>query len=129
MRHSDISLTMGVSTDPKLLDIHGAMDTLPEPPLTGTTEDERHAIRLTGPSDVGALVPLLVPACAQSGISGSMSVSLADDFETVELMPETSLKPVKKGPLAGDAKEPFEIAPLGFEPRLIESESIVLPLH
>ena len=42
---------------------------------------------------------------------------------------ETSLKPTKKGSLAGVAKEPSEIAPLGFEPRLTESESVVLPLH
>ena len=132
MRHSDIRLTMGVYTDPKLLDIHGAMDALPELSLTGTTEDERQAIRLTGTSEVGALVPLLVPTCAQSGLSGAFTGSLGslvDDFETVETMPETSLKPTKKGSLAGYAKEPSRIAPLGFEPRLIESESIVLPLH
>ena len=108
------------------------MDALPELSLTGTTEDERQAIRLTGTSEVGALVPLLVPTCAQSGLSGAFTGSLGslvDDFETVETMPETSLKPTKKGSLAGYAKEPSRIAPLGFEPRLIESESIVLPLH
>lgn len=127
MRHSDIRLTMGVYTDPKLLDIHGAMDALPELPLTGTTEDERQVIRLTGTSDGGALVPLLVPACAQSGSSGASSVSLGNltgELETVEPMVETSLKPTKKGSLAGVAREPSRIAPLGFEPRLIESESI-----
>jgi hypothetical protein len=132
MRHSDIRLTMGVYTDPKLLDIHGAMDALPELPLTGTTEDERQVIRLTGTSDGGALVPLLVPACAQSGSSGASSVSLGNltgELETVEPMVEISLKPTKKGSLAGVAREPSRIAPLGFEPRLIESESIVLPLH
>ena len=72
------------------------------------------------------------PACAQQGALKSISGdpgSSADGFETGEPMVETSLKPTKKGSLAGIAKEPFEIAPLGFEPRLIESESIVLPLH
>src|ERR1039457_7704408 len=29
MRHSDIRLTMGVYTDPKLLDVRGALDALP----------------------------------------------------------------------------------------------------
>jgi hypothetical protein len=132
MRHSDISLTMGVYTDPKLLDVYGAMDALPELPLTGTTGDEPETIRLTGTSDVGALVPLLVPACAQRGISGSISGNPGDPADDVEIdrpMVETTLKPTKKGSLASIAKEPSEIAPLGFEPRLIESESIVLPLH
>jgi hypothetical protein len=33
MRHSDIKLTMGVYTDPKLLDVRGALDALPALPL------------------------------------------------------------------------------------------------
>jgi hypothetical protein len=33
MRHSDIKLTMGVYTDPKLLDVRGALDVLPDLPL------------------------------------------------------------------------------------------------
>ena len=33
MRHSDINLTMGTYTDPKLLDVAGAMDALPALPL------------------------------------------------------------------------------------------------
>src|SRR4029078_10497665 len=34
MRHSDISLTMTTYTDPKLLDVHGALKALPALPLT-----------------------------------------------------------------------------------------------
>lgn len=33
MRHSRIDLTMNVYTDPKLLDVHGALDALPKLPL------------------------------------------------------------------------------------------------
>jgi integrase len=33
MRHSDIKLTMNVYTDPKLLDVHGALDALPSLPM------------------------------------------------------------------------------------------------
>ena len=29
MRHSSIDLTMNVYTDPRLLDVHGALDSLP----------------------------------------------------------------------------------------------------
>jgi len=33
MRHSEIELTMGVYTDPRLLDVRGALDVLPALPL------------------------------------------------------------------------------------------------
>jgi integrase len=33
MRHSDPKLTVNVYTDPKLLDVHGALDALPSLPL------------------------------------------------------------------------------------------------
>ena len=38
MRHSDIRLTMGVYTDPKLLDVRGAVEALPALPLDGRKE-------------------------------------------------------------------------------------------
>jgi integrase len=37
LRHSDINLTMNVYTDPKLLDVRGALNALPELPLDGRT--------------------------------------------------------------------------------------------
>jgi hypothetical protein len=33
MRHSDIDLTTNLYTDPRLLDVHGALDALPSVPL------------------------------------------------------------------------------------------------
>ena len=33
MRHSDVNLTMGTYTDPKLLDVAGAMESLPALPI------------------------------------------------------------------------------------------------
>ena len=38
MRHSNIELTMQVYTDPKLLDVLGAIDSLPQLPLVDNTE-------------------------------------------------------------------------------------------
>ena len=35
MRHSTIDLTMNVYTDPKLLDVAGAVESLPSLPLSG----------------------------------------------------------------------------------------------
>jgi hypothetical protein len=62
MRHSDIRLTMGVYTDPKLLDVRGAMDSLPNLPLAGEGAD-REAARATGTDGEGArtLAPMLAP--------------------------------------------------------------------
>jgi hypothetical protein len=39
MRHADIKLTMGVYTDPKLLDIRDALDALPALDLAGDRAD------------------------------------------------------------------------------------------
>jgi integrase len=47
MRHSDIKLTMGVYTDPKLLDVRGALNALPLLPLQGG-QAQREAMRATG---------------------------------------------------------------------------------
>ena len=44
MRHSTIDLTMNLYTDPKLLDVHGALDSLPELPL----DNERIRTAATG---------------------------------------------------------------------------------
>ena len=63
MRHSTIDLTMNVYTDPKLLDVHGALDSLPSLPLDGGPQTERIAAKATGTDDLRArpLVPVLVP--------------------------------------------------------------------
>jgi hypothetical protein len=117
---------------PESLVRHHSEDVLPELPLTGTCDDESVTVRLTGTGPEKAFPPVL-PLLSASNVHSSASTATftwgAEQFESVVTMPETSLKPTKKGSLAGYAKEPFQIAPLGFEPRLIESESIVLPLH
>ena len=48
MRHSSIDLTMAVYTDPKLLDVYGAMNALPELLLDGKSTSERTSIKATG---------------------------------------------------------------------------------
>src|SRR5205807_5459514 len=47
MRHSDIKLTMNVYTDPKLLDVRGALDALPILPLDGGNS-QRETVQATG---------------------------------------------------------------------------------
>ena len=51
MRHSTIGLTMNTYTDPKLLDIHGAVERLPALPLDGSTDESEAA---TGTDDAVA---------------------------------------------------------------------------
>src|SRR5262249_46198169 len=48
MRHSDPGLTANVYTDPKLLDVHGALDALPSPPLDPGQDPGRERLRATG---------------------------------------------------------------------------------
>src|SRR5262249_38088772 len=75
MRHSDIKLTMGVYTDPALLDVREAIGTLPALPLQGgrpegvaarATEPEG---RLNSPVQASrrALAPTLAPTADLSG--------------------------------------------------------------
>jgi integrase len=64
MRHSKIELTMGVYTDPKLLDVRGALDTLPALPLHDAVT-EREVLRATGTDDPQRnLVQLVAPTVA-----------------------------------------------------------------
>ncbi len=69
MRHSDPSLTANVYTDPRLLDVAGALDALPDLPLDGGTQPVRD--RATGTYDDGALAPLLAPDWCKRGQTGA----------------------------------------------------------
>jgi integrase len=76
MRHSDIRLTMGVYTDPKLLDVRGALDALPPLPLGGTGVDLAEAMGTGGkasnanPSVCTPVCTNLVQTDAKGGNSG-----------------------------------------------------------
>ena len=74
MRHSKIDLTMNVYTDPRLLDVRGALDALPSLPLSGD-QAEGEALQATGTdgdfrhADY-SLAPTLAPTPDNSGASG-----------------------------------------------------------
>jgi hypothetical protein len=53
MRHSDPSLTANVYTDPRLLDVHGALDALPSLPLGSEQTAMRERARATGTETYG----------------------------------------------------------------------------
>ena len=68
MRHSSIDLTMNVYTDPRLLDVAGAMDALPSLSLD---TPQGHRQRLTGTYAAGPLAPTLAPTPDDSSKSQS----------------------------------------------------------
>jgi hypothetical protein len=63
MRHSSIDLTMNVYTDPKLLDVAGAVEALPALPLGSGPQTAANVLSATGTKDLtpSPLVPTLVP--------------------------------------------------------------------
>lgn len=79
MRHSDIELTMSVYTDPKLLDVHGALDALPMLPLDAGPDTERIAAKATGTDNLppSQLAPVLAPTRYKRGHLESFPVTLA----------------------------------------------------
>ena len=67
MRHSDPSLTANVYTDPRLLDVSGAVESLPELSLDDAPNTEHR--RKTGTADSGSfsVAPTVAPNVGNSG--------------------------------------------------------------
>jgi len=77
MRHSKVDLTMNVYTDPKLLDVAGAVETLPALPLgpeSGQFDSARIAASATGTDDSAPrqFAPEFAPTTGKPCISGSI---------------------------------------------------------
>ena len=72
MRHSTIDLTMNVYTDPKLLDVAGAMEALPTLPLVAGEASEVVAAKATGTDDsvVRQFAPKFAPTTGKTSILG-----------------------------------------------------------
>ena len=77
MRHSDPSLTANVYTDPRLLDVAGALDSLPTLPLAGNGAGER--ARMTGTYAAGPLAPTLAPSFDNAGSGGASADKMASE--------------------------------------------------
>ena len=72
MRHASMDLTMGAYTDLQLLDVAGAMETLPDLPLDGTGESgQARATGTDGPAT--SLAPTLAPTSDFPCKSGSLA--------------------------------------------------------
>ncbi len=80
MRHSKIDLTMNVYTDPRLLDVAGAMESLPELPLTDRRPEANNHLAATGTTDPSPcpLAPLLAPPTDVRCPAGSSTVTTGE---------------------------------------------------
>ena len=70
MRHSTIDLTMSTYTDPRLLDVAGALEVLPSLPLGNGPHTQR--AKATG-TEARTLVPLLVPTPGNHSTNGAIA--------------------------------------------------------
>ena len=107
MRHSKIDLTMNVYVAPRLLDVAGAMESLPNLPLHSEARQSPDDAKATGTAGPFA------PKTVQTGQSGSLPVTLgkgarSKGSEADE--PETGEKPTKKALLPGFGNKAFERA-------------------
>jgi integrase len=121
MRHSTIDLTMNVYTDPKLLDVAGALDALPALPLEREHSTMRQAVGATEINDLrrGALAPVLAPPTDFSSQSGTIPVNVAESAgrSGKGLTLAVSAESVKtKQPLTSAVSGCFGVEPRGLEP-------------
>jgi hypothetical protein len=99
MRHGDIRLTMNVYTDPKLLDVRGALDVLPSLPLDGG-QGQGEAMRATGTDGTAArtVAPLVAPTVAPTADNRGAALSFSGNPNSADV-PNTfavSGSPVKR---------------------------------
>jgi integrase len=117
MRHSSLDLTMQVYTDPKLLDVRGAMDSLPSLPLG---EGRGQAASATGTNNLTPrpLAPTLAPPVVQRGPKGAIPDKMAGDQkgEAAALSIDVKSIPVnEKGSLRDAVNEPQQVGATRFE--------------
>jgi integrase len=84
MRHSTIDLTMNVYTDPRLLDVHGALDSLPAFKLGAVAAEAGRANGTTGegPKFAPKFAPRHVPECQKLETAIKLAVDAATDIST-----------------------------------------------
>ncbi len=136
MRHSSIDLTMNTYTDPKLLDVYGALDSLPSLHLNASPSTKRQMMRATGTDNqdatanprhatsasanvVSQFAPEFAPDVGERGQSVSFAVissTESDELTEGQVSDENSVKPMKKPSFAGIANKGQSIGATGFEP-------------
>ena len=129
MRHSNIDLTMNVYTDPKLLDVQGALDSLPSLDWKSSPSTDRQTMRATGTDARDAsptkdrtselVAPVVAPNIGQRGQSvSSATIASGDADEPVasRVTHANPMKPSKKALSAVFADKALKVSPAGVEP-------------
>ena len=135
MRHSTLDLTMNVYTDPALLDVAGAIESLPSFTLgegpAAAVESATAALKEGSSEDESSrlLAPVLAFNMHRSGQSGSTPVKMAvPDAAPAELLSRAvkSCYDNSKGPLSIADNEPFESGRLDLNQRPLRPERSAL---
>ncbi|MCA9095321.1 MAG: site-specific integrase, partial [Planctomycetaceae bacterium] len=121
MRHSSIDLTMNTYTDPKLLDVQGALESLPELPLTPEHSTSSENERATGTYDLGRFqfAPKFAPTSDKSCPSESFPVNSPVDRSNENphsKIDVTSSGDKRKDPLTSSVKGFHQVERKGVEP-------------
>ena len=128
-RHSSIDLTMNVYTDPKLLDVYGALGALPSLDWKSSPSTERAVMRAAGTDDrntsadsrhaVNSVAPVVAPTVGQPGqtVSSAVISSAVDDERmTRRATHENRMQPSKKALPAVFADKALKVEDSGIEP-------------
>ena len=120
MRHSDIALTMMTYTDPKLLDVQGALDALPSLPLSDSPMPKREAARATGTdharSSLGQGLGKIGTSEAISSHSLTLSPTLTAFAGLTPRRTDNPTKPSERALFAGFANKALSVERKGVEP-------------
>ncbi len=116
MRHSTIDLTMNTYTDPKLLDVHGALDALPALSLQPSDAEAQRATGTTDQSLVAVNVAVnphnswqSLTSCVDSAIEAADTITLQGDAVS-------ALADNDKQPLSSSDKGCHRVERKGVEP-------------
>jgi len=121
MRHSSIDLTMNVYTDPKLLDVAGALDSLPNLSLDHKPTAEPNVLSATGTTDLtpSQFAPKFAPTTGKPSTNWSIPDRTAVDASK----PDRRMKNVASAmadkeirPLSSSDKSRHKVGVTGFEP-------------
>jgi len=121
MRHSDPKLTANVYTDPKLLDVSGALDALPSLPLNSGRDTTQERARATGTDALGPCA--VAPFVALNHGNGRQTAFIGDKTKAE---PPNSIGLTRldvnhgfsgdSAILQGVAMSDFSVCPAGLEP-------------
>ena len=115
MRHASLDMTMQVYTDPKLLDVRGALYALPMLPLNGGQASITEAAMVTGTNGLrqSSLAPTLAPTTGKMVQKPSFTDKMADVLafaDGVGGFDVTSIMDKRKEPLTQSLSTAFKNA-------------------